>query len=335
MIRAFLLTMLALVVGGCNRARKPCMTAKAGAVGECRTPGWIDRNFEIHVPAAWDKRTPSAVVLLLHGGGGNRGNANKTTCPNGDTNSGDCFVALAHARNYVVVIPDGTKSKIGNLRTWNAGGGGTGPHGKRDCVSGRACEENVDDIAYFKAVLDEVERVLPVDRTRVFATGMSNGGAMAHRLACEIPERIAAIVAVTGANQHAYVGGACKPGAAVTQIHGTKDACWPYEGGGGECFSTDHKVSVDESMTAWARLNGCGDTVEEGGLADEDGDGVRATTRRWKGCKRAVVLIRVEGGGHSWPSGHPYSENAGAIWRDQNSDIVLDHLGANWRGKTP
>ena len=79
-----------LVLVSCLTACLPeqldrCDRAEAGDVTECRVPDWLDRSFELRVPASWDAIASLPVVLVLHGGGGNRAIADKTTCPDGDT----------------------------------------------------------------------------------------------------------------------------------------------------------------------------------------------------------------------------------------------------------
>lgn len=85
----------------------------------------------------------------------------------------------------------------------------------------------MDDLAYDDDLHTLLAELLPIDADRVYATGMSNGAAMSHRLACERPGRYAAIVAVAGANQ-AFGSPGCNPATRtpILQVHGTADPCW-------------------------------------------------------------------------------------------------------------
>jgi polyhydroxybutyrate depolymerase len=317
---------------GCLDRLERCGPGSVGAGDDraCPTPGWTDRAFDLHVPAAWDGRAPLPVILLFHGGGGNRASSDRTTCPGGDVTSPGCFVAAARARGFAVVVPDGTGGRpLRGIRTWNAGGGADG----WDCVSGAACAAGVDDIAYVTDVLDEVGAALPLDPARLYASGLSNGAALAHRLACELPRPLAAIAPVGGANQHTQVGGACPRPTAVLQLHGADDPCWPFDGGPGSCIDVDgDKAPVLPSLERWRTVNGCAATFVDTPVPDRDPtDGVTVVHRVWDGCAQATELYRQDGGGHTWPSGWPYlgEDRVGRVGRDLDSGAILDFFEAH------
>jgi len=306
-MRAMLLVLPVVLSSACATAKPPgCTTefARPGAVLTCEVPGFAHRGYDVYLPAVYSASKPVPVIVAIHGGGGNAQAAARTSCPGGDVESKDCLHAMATREGIAVVYPNGTSSRLlSKLRTWNAGGGAKG----WQCVSGRACQDGVDDVAYFRALLDDLSRWVAVDAKRVYATGLSNGGAMSHRLACQLGDRIAAIAAVGGANQYATTASCTPPRPVpVMQIHGTKDPCWPYEGGNQACAQRDDlaKISVIESMRTWATINGCG---PEGGaqpLAIEKS--IRTVRIPWAGCRAETVLVRVEGGGHVWPGGWAY-----------------------------
>jgi polyhydroxybutyrate depolymerase len=105
-------------------------------------------------------------------------------------------------------------------------------------------KNGVDDVAFTRGMLDRLEADLCVDPRRVFATGMSNGGFMSHRLACEMSDRIAAVAPVSGVNTLAT----CTPTRAVSVLdfHGTADPTVPYAGG-----TEFHWPSVEQSTSGW------------------------------------------------------------------------------------
>lgn len=298
----------------------------AGDAVSCQTPGHVDRGFELQVPESWDGTSPLPIVITYHGGGGNREAAQRVSCPGGTRGNAGCLDEVALARGYAVVSPDGTGQRpLRDVRTWN--GGGT-----RYCASGQACARDIDDIGYTEDVLAEVGGAIPIDPRRIYATGISNGGAMSHRLACERPGLIAAVAPVGGANQHADDGGAC--GAApVLHIHGTLDPAWKFEGGEGGIDDGD-KTSVAETMAGWSARNGCLETFIDTVLEDRDPDDQVLSTRRvFDGCAQATELIIMEGAGHTWPDGFQYFDvdRIGRVSHDFGNEVILDFFDAHPR----
>ena len=321
---------LVLGVGiGCVPQLSPC--DGEGDALSCPLPGWVDRAFDVRIPPAWDGASPLPVIYGFHGGGGNRQAAEQVSCPEGDVDSAECLSAKATAAGYLVVYPDGTGSRpLRNLRTWNAGGG----VGDWQCVSGGACKSGADDLRYFDELHAEVGRLWPIEPTRVFATGLSNGAAMPSRLACERSEVLAAIAPVGGANQHAAAGGACDPGVAMLHIHGTDDPCWTYETSAEACLQADgkNKVGARESIDGWVARNGCEPTPIEEPLPDAADDDTQTTRLRWIGCNGDVEHLRVTGGGHTWPGGYAYSDVVGRVSRDFDADdLILEFFDAHPR----
>lgn len=334
--------LLALLAVGCRqRGPERCSPLAHAAVPPaaatthslaCSVPGQDERAFSMELPEGWDGASPLPLLIAFHGGGGNRRSAERVTCPGGDLQSPGCLSAVARSRGVAVVHPDGTAARLlPNVRTWNAGGGRDG----LNCTSGRACREGVDDVRYFDALLAEVKRLVPVDARRVFLTGLSNGGAISHRLACERSEQVAAIVAVGGSNQFAAAHGACPGGVAVLEIHGTADPCWSFAPSEASCLEGENagiKAGTLDSMEGWRLRNGCGDAVVTTPLPDRaPDDGTTASWLRWPGCKAAVELIRVDGGGHTWPGGFSYQKPSviGPVSRDFGNEVVLDFLLAH------
>ncbi len=323
---ALLLTVM--TASGCHRQLAPerCDSlATPGTTTSCALAGWSDRAYDIHLPPGWSPDSPVPVVLVFHGGGGSRESAASLTCPSEPADGSGCLDALADREGFAVVYPDGTSARTGRrLRTWNAGGGS----GEWQCVSGRACGEGVDDVAFVVALLDDLERWMRPDPKRIFATGLSNGAAMSHRLACELSARIAAIAPVAGGNQLAEAQG-CLPErpVPVLQIHGTADPCWSFEGGPAACLQDDgkSKASIPATVADWAQRNGCGPSPTVEHLPDLADDGTRVQRESYPGCRADVVLLRIVGGGHTWPDGKPYfsSDRVGVVCRDVNGNEAI------------
>ncbi|MFM7143198.1 MAG: alpha/beta hydrolase family esterase, partial [Alphaproteobacteria bacterium] len=172
-------------------------------------------------------------------------------------------------------------------------------------MSGPACFTHTDDVAYLAAVVDDLASTYAIDRSRVFATGLSNGGAMSYRLACD-SDLVSAIAPVSGANQLAAAA-SCTPSGPVSvlHVHGTADPCWPFDGGPGGCIDPTPGVfvGVEESLSGTAGLLGCRPDPSSEPMPDTEPDGMTSTRLRWQGCagRARLEMLRVSGGGHTWP----------------------------------
>lgn len=301
---------LSACMGGPLRDRQwepsetPCVEAGQSADG-CEVSGYPGRDLSIFVPSSYNPRTPMPVVVFLHGGGGNAVNAQATTCPERDTASAECLWAVGEAEGFITVFATGYSARqLSPLRTWNAGGSGD-----YACASAAACEDNSDDIAYLGAVLDQVEAEYRVDTDKVFFMGFSNGAAMAHRVACELSDRVTGIVAASGANSFAN-GQPCDVERPVTviHVHGTADACWSYETSLSACadFQDKPKIGVAESTAGWVSTLHCDATSVRQEIPDiNTADGSTSYMETYSGCDghAAVRIVTVEGGGHVFPGG--------------------------------
>jgi polyhydroxybutyrate depolymerase len=277
-------------------------------------PGWPDRPYDLHVPNTGSAAAPRPVVLVVHGGGGSSQAMEKLTCPGGDLASPGCFTSMADRRGFVVVYPNGTPRVLlgRTLRTWNAGGGKQG----WSCVSGLACQENVDDVAYFKALLSDLHTVVNLDERRIYVTGISNGAAMCHRLACQLSGTIAAIAPVAGGNQFS-TDADCRPvrPIPVLEIHGMADPGWMYNGGDVPAglwsrigASPGRMIAIPRTAADWAARDGCRRSAERTVLPATVSDGTSVVRTVYPSCAEGaeVVLYTVVNGGHTWPEGWQY-----------------------------
>src|SRR5262249_28453659 len=141
---------------------------------------------------------------------------------------------------------------------------------------GYAKENKIDDVAFVRALLDDLEKTVNVDKKRVYATGMSNGAIMSYLLASELSDRIAAIAPVGGP-----IGTAeCQPNRPepVIHFHGTDDQFAPFKGGkGAKSVSQTDFYSVDHSIKAWIKADGCPEQGKTETLPDKARDGTTIT----------------------------------------------------------
>jgi len=243
------------------------------------------RTYFLHVPQSYDGSEPVPVVLVLHGflesGAGTARNTR--------------FAELADREGFIVAFPNAVR------RAWRyQGDGERAPTFLRQ----------VDDVAFVEAVLDRLQADYRVDTGRVYAAGFSAGGFMVQRLACAIPERLAAVAPVSATLTEASAE-SCTPGAPVPVVllAGTEDPIVPYEGGPvrmGPGRETRF-LSVEDTAAFWAERNGCESPPAVTPLPDTDPeDGTSVERLEYGGCAAGanVVLYRIRGGGHSWPGGH-------------------------------
>lgn len=225
----------------------------------------------------------------MHGGGGNaRGIIDITR---------GRFNELADAENFYVVYPTGFD------KGWNDG---------RVDVRSTAHRENIDDVGFLKRVIDNIAAEYPIDRKRIFSTGLSNGAFMSYRLACELSGTILAIAPVTAQLSKDLLP-SCKPTnpVGVLIINGTEDPIVPYNGGTVEVFWSKRGeiLSTDATLEFWAAHNQCASRPVVIELTDRDPDDkTRVDHVRYAACAngRDVELLRVRGGGHTWPGGAPF-----------------------------
>ncbi len=184
----------------------------------------------------------------------------------------------ADREGFVLVYPKGSGDPLG----FNGSG-----------CCGQAWEDGTDDVAFARAMLDKLERELCIDRRRVFVSGFSNGGFMAHRLACELSDRVAAIASVAGLIQPS----SCTPARPmpVLQFHGTADETVPFAGS----ETPGRFASVPDTFSFWAEADGCRGEAE---VSYEQGD---ARCERYTDCDAGaeVELCVIDEGGHTWPGG--------------------------------
>jgi polyhydroxybutyrate depolymerase len=290
------------------RAQDPLFTLLSGG----RT-----RDYVVHFPAERDRASPLPVVVYLHGGAGSSRAAYL-----------DRMNEAADRLGFLLVSPDGTGPISGRLLVWNSGA-----QGGRSCC-GYAVENAVDDVAFASAMLSQVERDFKVDRRRVYVAGISNGGSMAYRLACELSPRIAAAATVAG-----WTEDSCRPQrpVPVLHIHGTGDLMSPYLGGEtGQllpglpppCVGPDRQRVVCTAPSAarrveqWVELDRCTEApvpVFEKGAA-------RCESYRKCAAGAEVEFCTIKGGGHAWPSGFQYAPVAkiGPVTQDLSFDQIWD-----------
>lgn len=195
-------------------------------------------------------------------------------------------------------------------------------HGVQWAVKGDHRASYIDDEAYVDRLLDTLEQRFGADPTRIYATGMSNGGFFTNQLACDRSDRIAAFAPVSGPLGDA---GSCRPGRTVpiVMLHGTNDPLVPYD----RPLPFTGRLDAPHTAAFWAARNGCGPVPVDTLLPDVDpDDGTRVVRHEWTGCPAdaPVVLYEIQGGGHNWPGAIPFLPPP--ILGGQTYDIVANDV---------
>lgn len=256
-----------------------------------------ERGFIVHVPQTYRADRPVPLVLALHGGGGSMQVMAR------DRLYG--LVSQSEASGWIVVFPNGFSRLGGKLATWNAG-----------LCCGAARDSGSDDVGFLRAVVAQVQQRLAIDPQRVFATGMSNGGMMSYRLACEASDVFRAVAAVAGTDGTAD----CRPGRPVPvfHIHAKDDDRVLFNGGSGSASDTHADfVSVPATVDRWARLNACHGPAQR----VLERPGVVCEVRSGCADGAEVRLCVTDTGGHAWPGGRKPLGGQGSTALDATAEI--------------
>ncbi len=249
----------------------------------------LKRSYSLYIPSSYDGKRPAPVLIALHGGLGST--IGMITLTKGGLN------ILARQEGFLVVYPEGID------RHWNDG---------RGVNRYRTQRENIDDVGFIAALIDQLTKEFAIDSKRIYVTGASNGGLMTYRLGCELSEKIAAIAPVIAGMPENLVS-QCSPSRPIPVmiINSKDDPLVPWDGGyihfGQQTLGKI--LSTQESIEYWARHNGClFPMVTERELNKDAKDGTKVIIQEYNGCDDAteVILYTIEGGGHTWPGGWQY-----------------------------
>jgi polyhydroxybutyrate depolymerase len=257
----------------------------------------LERCYLLYIPSRYDPSQPVPVVISYHGFASN---------PSGQVDISR-LNEIAETGNFLVVYPQGTGFPL----RWN---------------SFITIEWSpVDDVAFTRALVKDLESSFLIDKSRIYATGFSNGGALVHNLACEMSDTFAAVGIVSAPITEPQLG--CIPSRPMPLIvfHGTEDLIVRYDGTSMNLpfFHSGRKsdqggfsyVSANSWTKRWAKRNHCYLIPEE---LPAQGN---VTELRYTGCLQdaEVIFYTITGGGHSWPGGGPLP---GWLVGEVNNDIT-------------
>ncbi len=234
--------------------------------------GGLTRSYRLYVPSSYNANTAVPLVFNLHG---------YTSNAQQQEVYGD-FRGIADTANFILVHPDGTLDGSG-ARFWNAFGAAGG----------------VDDVGFISALIDKINEDYNIDLNRVYSCGMSNGGFMSYRLACELGDRITAVASVTG-TMAINAPAACNPykPTPIMQIHGTADPTVPYNGNA-------TMTAIETVVDFWVDQNNCNSTPIFTAVPNTNTTDM-CTAEHYlytNGSNGSTVeFFKIIGGGHTWPN---------------------------------
>jgi len=260
-----------------------------------------ERNYLVHIPPKYNSKKPTPVVLAFHGGGANAANMVAFSGLNKKSDEA----------GFIVIYPSGT-GRLEKVLSFNGG----------NCCA-YAMSNKIDDVEFTRKILDDISKSANIDSKRVFATGISNGGILCYLLASELSDRIAAIAPVSGPMGTST----CKPKRPVSVIHfhGTADENAPFNGGKGKGQSGTDFYSVEHSINAWVKANGCKNDPTVLILPEKVKDGTTVTRKSYGSGKdnTEVVLIEIKGGGHTWPGQEPRLKALGKSTKNISANDLM------------
>ncbi len=267
---------------GCAPARPHAFGTFVEAIETPHGP----RSYRVHVPWSYDGTRAVPLLLSFHG--------LTATAADQEYFSGFSGLSDSSAGGFIAVYPQGSTSSAMPVSHWNAW---------------QLAAPEVGDVAFVDQLLDRLQSLLCIDRSRVYANGASNGGMMAVRLACSLSERIAAVSTVVGLyyppmslTPFPNPNEACPDSRPVPLIafHGSGDQVVPFQGGDGLWnfrLPVDDPAGGESALLTWAQHNGCTGGRSEHQLGPE------ASLVSYEGCNSdaTVQLYVVHGGPHTWP----------------------------------
>jgi polyhydroxybutyrate depolymerase len=316
------------------------------------TVGEEERTFVVHLPKGYSSNQKYPLVLVLHSTNQDANDISRLTR----------FDELADRDSVIVVYPNSLHGR------WNLGvaeeepqqpsrgmgrrggygrggwpGGGGYPGGGRgggypgspgSGSGGRRPQRQppADDIAFFNDMLDKLSNEYSLDTTRVYATGLADGGFMDMRLGCVMADRITAIATV-GAEMPKKLN--CLPSRpiSVLMINGTDDPIVKYNGGhykGANSGSSSEglaTLSADDSAKYWAKLDNCSKKPEHSKMPAKEKGGLKTEVSTFAGCQQnaEIALYTIDGGGNTWPGGEQYmpEKEVGKTSNDLNANEVI------------
>ena len=263
----------------------------------------LDRYYLIYRPTSLENNN-APILFALHGYGSSAVFHKSYTQ----------YEQIADENHFIVVYPQGYKLEsllVNSSSHWNVGAW-TSP-------------SNINDVDFIDTIIDLISDKYHINGSRIYSSGMSNGGFMSYHLACNLSSKIAAVASVTGSMSKETLAN-CSPSnpMSILQIHGLEDVVVPYAG-----LDAIGMEPIDDVLTFWADANNC-NPERVIAVLDSFNNNNSADYIHYESCENdvGVKLIRIPSMGHTWPDSNNFNISATEeIWNflsqyDLNGKIV-------------
>lgn len=274
-------------------------------IAHSSTPGSISfegllRTYSVYVPQ--NVAGNPSVVLVFHGNG----------ATSADAEAQSQMDAVADANGFIVVYPDGVSnlSAYGDtLQHWN---------------DGRISGISFNDVGFVSALIAKLSDDYNINRRKVYAIGISNGGSFVERLGMQLSNKIAAIAPINGPIPTNLLSSASAKPIPIVAFFGTDDSKIPYVGGTTKFLKSGTVLSVPDSMQKWSEANQCLSPSAATTLPHTGSNSTFVDKVTYPNCQsgKEVILYRVNRGGHNWPGGNLGSEDSGTITGDISASQI-------------
>ena len=254
--------------------------------------GGRTRGYVLYVPPSYDSTKPTPLVISIHG-------AALWGAAQREVSQWD---RIADREGFIVVYPT---ALLRGTRVWS-----------------NIVEDGMSrDVRFIGDLIDTLSTRYNIDRSRVYANGLSNGGGMSFVLSCRMPNRIAAVGLVGAALTEEWEWCGDTTAVPAIVIHGTDDKFTRYHGGGSWVMPDGRTFpSIPGWVRKWAGRNRCTAETAESRIASD------VTKREYIGCRAPVELYTIEKGGHTWPGGGEIPE-----WFAGRTSNGIDASEVMWR----
>jgi polyhydroxybutyrate depolymerase len=244
---------------------------RSGAIAGTIVSYGGNREYLLYVPKSYDRAKPTPLVVSLH---------TSMSWPTSAMNISQ-WNLVADEQGFIVVYPAGSGH---GAKSWE--------------MTGSETPSRMPDVIFISDLIEKIEASYNIDKTRIYANGMSNGGGMTFVLSCTLSDRIAAVGMVSAGLDPGWNWCTDHRPVPVIAFHGTADRICPYNGGPPK-FGDGLLPSVPSFMANWAQRNQCGRTPIESAVAAD------VTRLEYANCANdaTVVLYTIKGEGHQWPGG--------------------------------